>query len=90
MIVISSTMGFRPAIAAPMPAPTMTDSAIGVSFTRFVAELFEEALRDGVGAAVGADVLAHEEDALVVLELLAQRLAERLAVGDLRHRAGSL
>ena len=39
-----------------------------------LAELVEEALRDGVGAAVSADVLAHEEHAFVVLELLAQRL----------------
>ena len=34
LIVMSSTIGFSPAIAAPMPAPVITDSAIGVSFTR--------------------------------------------------------
>ena len=50
-----------------------------------VAVLIEEALGDGVRTAVRADVLTHEEDALVVLELEAQRLTQRLSVGDLRH-----
>ena len=34
-MVISSTMGLKPAIAAPVPAPTITDSAMGVSRMRF-------------------------------------------------------
>jgi hypothetical protein len=33
-MVITSTMGRSPAIAAPTPAPTTTDSDIGVSLTR--------------------------------------------------------
>ena len=33
--VISSTMGRRPVIAAPMPTPTKPHSAMGVSMTRF-------------------------------------------------------
>ena len=35
MIVISSTIGRSPVIAAPTPMPTIVFSEIGVSFTRF-------------------------------------------------------
>ena len=34
LMVISSTTGRRPPMAAPMPAPTTTDSEMGVSRTR--------------------------------------------------------
>ena len=45
------------------------------------AELVHQAGGDLVGALEDADLLAHEEDALVARELLAQREAQRLAVG---------
>ena len=44
------------------------------------AELVLQPLGDGVGAAVAADVLAHQEDARVVLQRFAQGLAQRLAI----------
>ena len=44
-----------------------------------LAELLQQALRDLVGAVVVADLLAHEEDAIVLLHLLGHRLIERLA-----------
>ena len=50
-------------------------------------ELVEQAGGDLVGAAEDADLLAHDEDALIARELLAQRQADRLAVGhDLGFR----
>ena len=39
-----------------------------------LAEFLEQALGDLVGAVVHADFLAHEEDAVVALHLLAERL----------------
>src|SRR5215208_6130464 len=48
--------------------------------------LIVEAIRYEVGAAVDADVLAHEDDALVIVELVDHRLPQGLAVGlRLRH-----
>src|SRR5690606_20520951 len=46
-------------------------------------ELLEQAHADGEAAAVGADVLAHEEHPLVTGHRLADRGAEGLAVGGL-------
>ena len=46
-----------------------------------LAELVDEALGDAVGAAVEADVLAHQEDALVVEERFAQCLPYGVPVG---------
>ena len=47
------------------------------------AELVEQAEADGEGAAIAADVLPHQEDALVGGERVAQRSAHGLAVGEL-------
>ena len=66
-----STIGRMPAIAAPMPAPTKADSDSGVSRIALGAELLQQALADGVAAAVAADVLAHQEHALVARQRLA-------------------
>ncbi len=49
------------------------------------AKLIQKAAGDRVGASVGADIFADEEDAIIALHLLAQRLADRLAKSDLRH-----
>src|SRR5215210_1613721 len=43
--------------------------------------LIVEAIRYEVGAAVDADILAHEDDALVIVELVDHRLPQGLAVG---------
>ena len=52
-------------------------------------EFVEQALADGKAAAVAADILAHQEDPLVLVHRLADRLAHRLAVGELAHGVGS-
>ena len=54
-----------------------------------LAEFLEQALGDLVRALVDADFLAHEEDAVVALHLFAQRLVERVAVGDDWHRVSA-
>ena len=82
----SSTTGRSPIQAAPIAAPTKPSSAIGVSITRSVAELLEQPRRDAEGAAEVADVLAEEEDALVVAHRVPERRADRLEVGDLAGR----
>ena len=64
--------------------PAKPPSAIGVSMTRLVAELLEHPLADLVGALVVADLLAHEEDAVVALHLLDHRLAQGLAESERR------
>ena len=48
-------------------------------------ELVEQTLRHRHRAAHLGDVLAHDEDALVLTKRLAERLAHGLAVGQLRH-----
>ena len=50
------------------------------------AELVEQALRDAHRAAHLGDVLAHDEDVVVLAHRLHERVADGLAVGDLRHR----
>jgi hypothetical protein len=52
--VMNSTMGFRPAKAAPTPMPAKPCSVIGVSTTRFGAEFLQQALGDLVGALIFA------------------------------------
>jgi len=52
------------------------------------AELLEQPLRHFERAVVQADVLAHQEHAVVALHFLAQRLIQRLAVADDRHCSG--
>ena len=54
-----------------------------------LAELLEQAVGDLEGAAEDADVLAHQQHALVAAQLLAQRRVERLAVAHLGHQAAS-
>ena len=82
MNCISAT-GRMPIIAAPTAAPTIAVSAIGVSMTRLLAELADEAVGDLEGATVDADVLAQEEDPLVAGHLLPEPFADRVDVGGL-------
>jgi hypothetical protein len=49
------------------------------------AEFLEQAAAHLVGAVVFGDFLAHEEDPVIALHLLAERLAQRVAIGDHRH-----
>ena len=61
-------------------------SEIGVSMTRALAELLDQSVGDLERAAVGADVLAHHEHALVTRHLVEERLPDRLEIGNDRHR----
>ena len=65
-----SAIGRRPYTAAPIAAPAIMPSVSGVSRTRLVAELGPQALGGAEDAALLADVLAHDHDALVALHLL--------------------
>ena len=88
---ISSATGRRPEAAAPAAAPMIADSEIGVSSTRS-GNLRVEALGDAEHAAprvvlagrAGAadDVLAEDDDGLVALHLLRERLVDRLLERD--------
>ena len=60
--VMNSTIGFRPAKAAPTPTPAKPCSVIGVSMTRRAPNSCKQALRHLVGALVFGDLLAHDED----------------------------
>jgi len=84
LTVMISTIGRMPASAAPMPAPTNADSDSGVSRMRSSPKFRQQILAHGVGAAVAADVLAHQEHARVARERLAQRNAQCLAIGGAR------
>src|SRR5438067_2139989 len=50
-------------------------------------ELFHQPARDFERAVVETDVLAEQEDAIVALHFLAERLVERVAHGEHRHQA---
>jgi hypothetical protein len=71
-----------PCIAAPMPVPTMPISEIGVFRTRS-----EQALRHAHRAAHLGDVLAHDEDVLVLAHRRGQGVADCFAVRQLSHYA---
>jgi hypothetical protein len=78
--VMNSTMGLRPAIAAPPPTPAKPCSVIGVSITRFGAEFLQQTLRDLVRALIFGDFLAHDEDAALsrrISSAIASRSASR-------------
>ena len=79
--VMNSTIGFRPAMAAPTPMPAKPCSVIGVSITRLGAELVEQALADLVGALVLRHLLAHQEHVRVAAHLLGHGVAQGLAHG---------
>ena len=49
-------------------------------------ELVEQSFGNFVGAVVLSDFFAHEKDAVVALQLFAQRLGQRVMIGDYRHQ----
>ena len=83
LTVINSTIGRMPAMAAPMPAPVKPDSDKRRVANALRAEFGQQPLAHRIAAAVAADVLAHQEDALVARS--ASRIASLhgLAIGDL-------
>ena len=52
-------------------------------------EFVEEALRDAHRAAHLGDVLAHDEDVVVLAHRTGERVTDRFAIRDLRHRRSS-
>ena len=60
-----SQTGRIPTTAAPTAVPMIADSARGVSITRSPPNSSDEPVGDLEGAAEHADVLAHQEHALV-------------------------
>ncbi len=86
--VMNSTIGFRPAMAAPTPTPAKPCSVIGVSMTRLRTELLQQALGDLVGALVLGDFLAHDEHVAVAAHFLGHGVAQRLA-HRCRHHFGA-
>ena len=85
LIVIISTIGRIPAIAAPVAEPIITDSALGAVADAFRAELLEEAARDRVAPLVRPDVFPHQKDAVVRLQGLLQSLSDRFPYDELSH-----
>ena len=82
-----SAIGRSPMCAAPIAAPTMAASLIGVSITRSGPNSSRKPVGDLERAAVDPDVLAEDEDALVAAHLLGHRLADRLEVRRLLQLA---
>ena len=82
---ISSAIGRKPVIAAPIAAPTMACSLIGVSRTRSPPNSVEQALGQLEHAAGRADVLADEHHARVAAHLLRDRRGECGSVRQFRH-----
>ena len=84
-MVMISTTGRRPSIAAPIASADealLGDRRVADPLR---AELLQQPGGDLVGALEDADLLAHQEDVLVARQLLAQRVVQRLAVGDDGH-----
>ena len=80
-----SAIGRSPVIAAPIAAPRIACSEIGVSRTRNGPNLLVEADRRLEHAARLADVLAEEDDAVVALHLLRDAARDGVAIGQFRH-----
>ena len=80
-----STTRRMPWIAAPMPLPTIAISEIGVLQIRW-SELPRRPWVTAIEPTHLGDVLAHDEDALVLAKCSRERVADRFAIRDLRHR----
>ena len=81
-----SAIGRMPMRAAPMAAPTMADSLIGVSMTRSAPKVSRKPCGDPEGAAVGPDVLADHEHPRVALHLLEHGQADGFEIGEDGHQ----
>ena len=84
-----SATGRSPCSAIPIATPTIADSARGVSITRCLTELVEEAVRDLEDAAAGAHVLAEEDHAVVRGHLVVQGVGDRGDERLLAHASSS-
>ena len=80
-----SAIGRKPVMAAPIAAPRIACSEIGVSRTRNGPKLLVEADRGLEYAARLGNVLAEEDDPLVALHFLCDAACDGVAIGQFRH-----
>ena len=80
-----SAIGFRPVIAAPMAAPRIACSEIGVSRTRIGPNCSSRPTVALNTPPALADVLAEEDDVGVARHLLGDAAGDRVAIGQFRH-----
>ena len=80
-----STMGRRPVMAAPSPAPTMAASLIGVSRHAILAEELHQVAADPPDPTERAHVLADEDDVWVACHFFTHGFVDCLTVGDCSH-----
>src|SRR6056297_2160270 len=78
----------------PQPGRRSTDARAGETrlaerrvADAVLAELVHQTLRHRVASAIGADIFAHEKNAVVPLHRVADRLFDRLAIGRLHYLA---
>ena len=80
-----SAIGFSPVIAAPMAAPMIACSEIGVSRTRSGPNCSYKPDGRLEYAAGLADVLAEEDDVGIARHFLRDTANDRVAIGQFRH-----
>ena len=80
-----SAIGFKPVIAAPMAAPRMACSEIGVSRTRNGPELLEQTDGRLEHAAGFGHVLAEEHDVGIARHFLRDAAYHGVAIRQFRH-----
>ena len=80
LMVIISTTGLSPSIAAPVPIPARTSSEIGRVPHARLAELLEQPLGHPVSSLILRHFLAYEEDVLITPHLLAKGMVKSLSV----------
>ena len=82
---MSSTIGRRPAAAAPTPCPDERGFRYRCVPDPFAAVLLQKASGDRIRPAVSSDVLAHQEYGGVGFEGFGKALPDRLANGNYWH-----
>ncbi len=87
--VMNSTIGFRPANAAPTPMPAKPCSVIGVSMMRFGPNSSSRPWLIFVRALILRDFLAHQQHVAVAAHLLGHGIAQRFAHGLRDELAGA-
>ena len=80
-----SAIGFRPVIAAPIAAPRIACSEMGVSRTRRGPNFSRSPTVALNTPPAAADVLAQEHDVGIALHLLRDAARDGVAIGQFRH-----
>ena len=89
LIVISSTIGLIPPIAAPIAAPTMPEFGDRRIDHPLAAIFLLEAAGDDIGAAIRADILTKHYHAFVAVHLLGDGFAESVAIAQFTSGLGA-